>query len=1058
MKLIFIFSLMFFAFSSSVFCQSGRAPDYISPNSDGIRDVLSVPVKVTDKRYITSWALVITDANGKVVRTIENKISNDDKLTWKSFFKKLVSVKQGVDVPDAVVWNGAMDNGERAPDGEYKYYFTATDDNGNTSQTGLYTVIVDTKAPDIEVILPAERVFGEGARATLTIEQEGTDEDSWIGHIRDTEGNVVRTYEWHGTPPTFSWNGLGDDGKFVPDGVYSYDVTATDRAGNLSNPITVHNIIYTAERPATNIAISGSRYFSPATSSTKSNVTLDVTIPTPAQSSPNRLEAWSVEIVDDAKNVRRRYDNTQEANPPSKIVFDGKDANGNILPDGRYQARVTAKYLNGFETAPIYSPEFVLDRSVPQATARVSDAIFGGENKRTLSVSQKMQQKQYAPIESWNAAIYAANDTERKNPVRTYNFGTNPPESITWDGFATNGALSPNGSYVYEISATDAAGNTSKIASDVFTLDTSTAQILLSAKENAFSPNSDSIKETQVITPVLQAGIGGVSSYTLTISDGKKTVRKFTGANVPQNFTWNGQDDSGKLCPDGTYVATLDVQLANGSSASASTQSFALDTAAPKANISAAWNVFSPDGVSRHQSIPVSVSDCSTEALWTANVKNSAGTVVRHFDWTDGKIQTNGKNEFAWDGTDNAGNKVADGVYSIEVASEDAAGNKFSKTIPNIRLDAREVRAFITRDFDGISPNGDEMFETQKFNIRMTVPDGIATWKFEVCNENGTAIRTWEDDGNHKVPANIVWDGLDKNGVAGEGTFMGVLTASYDKGNDLRSVCAPFVCTATPPELSVRTAPKYFSPDNDGVDDDLFISLQSHTKAGIANWSFVIDDPNGNTFWHTEGRSQVTERITWDGLSNTQRGSDGLAERVQSAVDYPYTFTVTDTLGMTSSVKGVISVDVLVIRDGNKLKMAVPSIIFRSDSADFKVESAPGKRDGITIEQAANNERVLKRVTEVLNKFREYKVTIVGHANRTTENPAEETQDNPQWGRGLIPLSQERAAYVRDYLVKNGVARARLSTEGKGGTEPVADRQDRDQNWKNRRVEFILQK
>lgn len=179
----------------------------------------------------------------------------------------------------------------------------------------------------------------------------------------------------------------------------------------------------------------------------------------------------------------------------------------------------------------------------------------------------------------------------------------------------------------------------------------------------------------------------------------------------------------------------------------------------------------------------------------------------------------------------------------------------------------------------------------------------------------------------------------------------------------------------------------------------------------------MIDDPNGKVFWQIKGNSSITERIVWDGLSNTQKNAKGYAERVQSAMDYPYTFTVSDNLGMTSVVKGVISVDVLVIRDGNVLKMAVPSIIFRSDNADFKTSKEVAR--GLDPAIAANNERVLKRIAEILNKFKDYKVTIAGHANRLTDLEAEETEDNMrQWGPALIPLSAKRAEFVKDYLVK----------------------------------------
>ena len=237
----------------------------------------------------------------------------------------------------------------------------------------------------------------------------------------------------------------------------------------------------------------------------------------------------------------------------------------------------------------------------------------------------------------------------------------------------------------------------------------------------------------------------------------------------------------------------------------------------------------------------------------------------------------------------------------------------------------------------------------------------------------------------------------------------------------------------------------------------MFIYLKGSTKAFIKNWSFVIDDPRGKVFWKISGKNSITERITWDGLSNTQKDSGGRAERVQSAMDYPYTFTVTDSLGMTSSKKGIISIDILVIREGNVLKMAVPSIIFRSDAADFKTDSEV--KNGLKADVAAKNEAVLSRIAEVLNKFREYNVTIVGHANRVTDNEAEETEDNPNaWGPALIPLSKARAEFVKSYLTKRGVSGSRLITDGKGGTQLVVDYKDKDNNWKNRRVEFILNK
>ena len=221
----------------------------------------------------------------------------------------------------------------------------------------------------------------------------------------------------------------------------------------------------------------------------------------------------------------------------------------------------------------------------------------------------------------------------------------------------------------------------------------------------------------------------------------------------------------------------------------------------------------------------------------------------------------------------------------------------------------------------------------------------------------------------------------------------------------------------------------------------------------LKNWSFQIKDPNNKPFWSTSGKSSITERIIWDG-----RGNNG--ELVQSAMDYPYTFTVTDTLGMTSTVEGKIEIDILVIRVGDVLKMAVPSIIFRQDAADFGVEvkDSSGKvtKPGITEAQAANNERILKRIAQILKKFKDYRVTVEGHANSVTGTEEEETTN--KHGLALVRLSEDRAKFVMEKLKKYGVSGDRLSAVGRGGRQRVAPLGDKDNAWKNRRVEFILNK
>ena len=1021
---------------------------YISPNNDGVQDELVIPLNISDKRYVQGWSLVIMNEGGEVIRTIENKVALPSKLGFKSFFKQLIAKKEGVPIPESITWNGAMNNGETAPDGKYTYYVTATDDNGNVGKTQEYVVVIDTVAPDIELNQPGDKIFGEGAKAALKISQTGSVEDEWVGVFKAVDGTIVRTYKWtNAEPAEFSWRGIADDESQVPDGVYSYEISATDRAGNVAPQTTITNIIYSAEKPATNIYIDGSRYFSPGTDSALKTITLNVTIPVPEEKTGNKLTEWEVGITDKSGNVVKAYNQkTKGAVPYSEIVLDGTDDNGKKLADGEYQAYVTAKYLNGYVPAKISSPVFVLDTEKPAAQIRASDKVFGAGSKTDVKYTIMITPSTGAPVPSWKGEIRTADGA---TVVKTYDLGEYPPESITWNGINDKGGIAEKGQYVLVLTATDLAGNVGEARStDLVTFDTTETQLLLAMADTAFSPNGNKVKDTITFTPVTQTK--DIVSYKFIIKDksGKPVYTKSENKKLPANFVWNGNDDDNTRCDDGFYSAQLTVTAANGADAAAATQEFELDTKFPSLEWETPWTYFSPDNDGNQDNITIKLSKSTAEKLWTADVRDAKGKSVKKYTWSGAK------NEVIWDGTDESGNIAANGKYSIVLFCTDDAGNSFSTDLNGIVLDNRETKIYLTAEREGISPNNDKVLDTQTFEVRTSVKEDLLSWNFDGRREDGTSVFGLSDKDSANLPATITWNGADANGTVCEGTFTGTLNVVYKKGNRVNAVSSPFICTATPPQLKVQTAPEYFSPDNDGIDDDLFIKLTGATKAKIKNWSFVINDPKGRAFWKTEGKSQITERIVWDGLSNIQKDGKGNAERVQSAMDYKYAFTVTDNLGMTNRIEGIIPVDVLVIREGNVLKMAVPSIIFESDESNFQNANAK-----LSAEQAAKNVEILNRIADILKKFSDYKITIQGHANRVSDNLDEETIDNPrEWGRALGPLSKERADAIKAYLVKKGVSASSITTEGMGGTKPVVNPKDGDNNWKNRRVEFILVK
>ena len=280
------------------------------------------------------------------------------------------------------------------------------------------------------------------------------------------------------------------------------------------------------------------------------------------------------------------------------------------------------------------------------------------------------------------------------------------------------------------------------------------------------------------------------------------------------------------------------------------------------------------------------------------------------------------------------------------------------------------------------------------------------------------------------------------------------------------------------PEIKVDI-PELFSPDPDIVDDKLAIGITINHPAPIKDWDIQIqpirrqsgqsgqrqtgegaprqggdrqggDRQDGQrrraVFFEQSGTGTPPKTWTWDGKGNS-------GEMVQSATDYQFNLSVNDIFDNNSVYEGTISVDVLVRREGDILRIIVPSIVFPPDSSDFRLLNDDDRRA---------NARVLMLIARVLNKFDDYAITVEGHANPTTPPGTPERTAEETGGRnviGLKPLSEARASAVIDALVaNNNIKRERLTAVGMGGTRTVADYDDDEENWKNRRVEFILRK
>ncbi|MDR0301283.1 MAG: OmpA family protein [Treponema sp.] len=514
----------------------------------------------------------------------------------------------------------------------------------------------------------------------------------------------------------------------------------------------------------------------------------------------------------------------------------------------------------------------------------------------------------------------------------------------------------------------------------------------------------------------------------------KRLFSKKQHIDIPDTLRWDGIQSSGELAGDGKYFFTITSTDDSGNTAVSPVYETVVKNTVPVITVNAmtdAQRIFDPKAQGGNSTVTFTHRG-SKEDAWQRVILNSAGETVRTFS----EPMSGEPGPQVWDGKDDNGDVAPDGVYSYRISATDKALNSASASLFNIILDSREAGAFLLSSVSGIAPKPNQDTDIVNFTIRLLLNDGIDDWKLELKDEKGIAQKTFS--GTSRVPLAQGWNGLDDSGAVREGVFTPELTVNYTRGDIIKTAATTVTVDVTGPVLTFASTPEYFSPDNDGDEDELIITLSATDMSPIASWTLEIREPEppNQMFRRYTGQGSPGGRIVWDGRSDK-------SELVQSATDYPYTFTAVDVLGNSSSTEGKIGVDVLVIRDGDRLKIQIPSIVFRPNFADF---------EGLSKEVVDNNTRILRRIAQILNKFRDYKVMVEGHANPT--QPAGAARDREE--TELKRISEARAKAVVDLLVRYGVARNRLSSVGVGGTSPIVPYEDRDNWWKNRRVEFIL--
>lgn len=230
-----------------------------------------------------------------------------------------------------------------------------------------------------------------------------------------------------------------------------------------------------------------------------------------------------------------------------------------------------------------------------------------------------------------------------------------------------------------------------------------------------------------------------------------------------------------------------------------------------------------------------------------------------------------------------------------------------------------------------------------------------------------------------------------------------------------------------------------FSPDNDGINDLLHIRLKGENLDSLTKWRLILFDSRGYSIKSWDGGKRYPVEIIWNGKIREN-------EIIPAASDFHLKLLSWDYLDRLTVTNRAFKSDILVVKDGERYRINIPSIIFPPNGNDFST---------LSDEQIRSNEEIISSVSRKLNKFPDYRIVVEGHGNiinwGSEESKERENRDI------LIPLTNSRAEFVMNMLVEYGIDSDRVTAQGVGGLNPIVPFGD-IQRWKNRRVELILLK
>ncbi|MFQ3675014.1 MAG: OmpA family protein [Endomicrobiia bacterium] len=356
------------------------------------------------------------------------------------------------------------------------------------------------------------------------------------------------------------------------------------------------------------------------------------------------------------------------------------------------------------------------------------------------------------------------------------------------------------------------------------------------------------------------------------------------------------------------------------------------------------------------------------------------------------------------------------------------------------------------------SPNSDGYKDNIFFIHNATSTKGFVEWKFEIRDNFSNQIVdiiTYSST-TKKVDSLYVYNARSQltDSILRDGVYnvKFTLTDTFDKQKIIyKTVEKDFVVDTVGPKIFINISTETFSPDGDGVDDELVAELKIDDELSpietINVKIYTLNDKqikNYNLNLSTQMAKSIITTIVWD-------GRDDLYNNIVPNGEYKIRVSVKDFSGNKNFVEEKFFVKIekkqkievqekIIYIKGAKVSIDDRGIVVTYSTDDLFIK-------GTTEIDTKMYDSLLSLSEAIKSQYATNKIIIEGH----TDSVGDENVN--------LQKSSSYAWAVYSSLVKNfGVEAKNLEVKGFGKSKPIASNKTKIGRAQNRRIEIVILK